>query len=270
MLKNELKEQAERIAEQVAPLFATAYKLGKKYDQTRREQSKAENRANSWNHPNERLDWDYIDHRGQTKQEREEIRALFKDNPRDWSAKVSQMWENCHNAEARHTVARINFNNFLNYMARYLGDLIRPIWRELIDRHALLSLADYINEKNHKKDDHSAGAVWVGLYLTNCEIDKNDARKVGQWARIEAHIWTGWACGISGECSRYYQINPDEVWHFAELPPLLTIKQYQKNAAKISQKVKEIETARDQLAEFAKACGLLGYVEIVGTIQKTK
>ena len=111
---------------------------------------------------------------------------------------------------------------------------------------------------------------WVGLYLTNCEIDKNDARKVGQWARIEAHIWTGWACGISGECSRYYQINPDEVWHFAELPPLLTVKQYQKNAAKISQKVKEIETARDQLAEFAKACGLLGYVEIVGTIQKTK
>ena len=270
MLTNELKRTAEEIAIQVAPLFAAAYKLGKKYEQTRREQARAENRANSWNHPNERLDWDYTKNRGQKQEEREQVRALFKENPRAWSDQVAQMWKACHEAEDRHTVARVNFINYLNYFARYLGDLIRPYWRELIDRRGLLSLADYINEKNHRKGDHSAGAVWVGLYLSNCEIDANDPKKVGQWARIESHIWTGWACGISGECSRYYQKNPDEVWHFAELPPVMTVSRYQKASAKIAHKVKEIETARDELAEFASKCGLRGFVEIVGTIQKTK
>ena len=263
MLVKELQPKAEAIAEKMRPLFATAYKLGKKYDTTRNEQRKAERVASSWNHPNPCEDWHYKRDGGITEQEREEVRRVYNENKKEWHEITAQKWQDLHRAEIVHRCARINFINYLNYMARYLGDLIRPIWRELIERRGLLTLAEVINKANPRKD-HSAGACSCGLYFDRYENDEAPS------ARIQAVIYTGWACGISGECSRWYQTNPAEVWHFAELPQMITPKQYEKNAAKIVAMVQDIEQRRDKLQEFARACGLLGFVEIVGTIQKTK
>lgn len=269
MLNKELQTKAEQIAETMSPLFATAYKLGKIYDRTRGEQHHAERVAGSWTHPNPCEDWHYQRDGGITEQEREEVRRVYNANKREWHTLTDQKWEEAHKAQTAHRVAYINFTNYLNYMAHYLGDIIRPNWREWVDRRGLSTLAEVINRKNPRKD-HSAGACSCGLYLESHELDKDDPHKVGQFARIECNIYTGWACGISGEKSRIYQTNPAEVWHFAELPPIMTASKYEKNAAKIAAKVQEIEKARDDLQQFARSCGLLGFVEIVGTIEKTK
>ena len=267
MLKNELKPQAERIAEELRPIFGTLYKLGKTYDNTRAKQHKAERIAHSWQWKDSARDWDYIGDNTSTKEERENIRATYQKSPKEWAAILEGKYKEMHQAENAHTVARLNFINYINYAARVLADMIRPIWRELVERRGLETLAEIINEKNPRKD-HSAGACSVGLYLRSAELS-NDHTTAGQYARIEAHFFTGWACGISGECSKYYQINPAEVWHFAELPQMMTAKTYERNKAKAAQMVAEIESKAETLREFVQRCGLFGFVDIV-TIDKTK
>lgn len=268
MLNKENTKKAEQIAETMRPLFATAYKLGKIYDRTRAEQHHAERVAGSWTHPNPCEDWHYQRDGGITEQEREEVRRVYNSNKSEWHTITDQKWEEAHKAQTAHRVALINFKNYLNYMAHYLGDIIRPNWREWVERCGLSTLAEIINRKNPRKD-RSAGACSVGIYDRGGELNP-DKTKEGQYLRIETAIYTGWACGISGEKSRIYQTNPAEVWHCAELPPIMTASKYEKNAAKIAAKVQEIEKARDDLQQFARSCGLLGFVEIVGTIKKTK
>lgn len=268
MLNKKMQQQAENIAEAMRPIFARAYELGKKYDKTRNQQHKAERIAHSWQYKDSRRDWEYITEGTHTQEERDDIRAIYENNPRHWHEVLETKYKEQHAAETAHQCARINFINYLNYAARFLGDMIRPIWRELVNRRGLETLAEIINQKNPRKD-HSAGACSCALYLRSAELNDNNPAEVGQYARIEAAIYTGWACGICGECARYYQINPAEVWHFAELPHLLTVRQYEKNKAKAAQKVAEIENQAEELQRFAAGCGLLGFVDIV-KIEKTK
>lgn len=267
MLNKENQKKAEQIAEQLRPVFAMLYKLGKIYDNARTNQHKAERIAHSWQWKDSARDWDYISDKTHTKEEREQIRAIYKENPKEWAAILENKYKIMHQAENAQTVARLNFINYINYAARVLADMIRPIWRDLVERRGLETLAEIINEKNPRKD-HSAGACSVGLYLRSAELS-SDHTTAGQYARIEAHFFTGWACGISGECSKVYQINPAEVWHFAELPQMMTAKTYERNKAKAAQMVAEIESKAETLREFVKSCGLFGFVEIV-TINKTK
>lgn len=266
MLTKETLQKAEKIAQDVAPVFEVLYKLGRNYDKTRNELRHAERVAHSWQFPRAVSDWEYIADNTHTKAEREQIRTLHENNPREWARILEEKYKAQHESETAHRVARINFINFINYSAQYLADLIRPIWRELVERRGLETLAGIINQRNRKKD-HTAGACSVGLYLRDAEITK-DKTTAGQYARIEINFYTGWACGIYGECSKIYQINPAEVWHFAEIPQKLTISQYKKDVAKVSQMVGDIERKAETLREFVRGCGLLGFVEIIKTTKE--
>ena len=269
MLNKENTKRAEEIAQQLTPLFKNAYKLGALFDLTRDKMKDAEKMAKSWQYPQAASDWEYIEPYGnQTKSEREYIRNIKENAPREWAARVAIYWERLHRAEDEHTAARINFTNYLNYFAAFLADLIRPIWRELAERQGLKTLAEIINQKNPTKD-RTAGACRVAIYERGGELTQ-DKNASGQYMRIECAIYTGWACGISGECCKVYKKNPAEVWHYAENPQEMTAAQYRRNKEKIAQKVAAIEKARDELQQFARACGLLGFVEIVGEIKKTK
>lgn len=261
MLNKENTKKAEEIAEQLRPLFARAYELGKKYDKAMTQAYKRGEIANAWQYRTRPgcqavgLDPDQL----------EKIR---QENPKRWHEELQKAYKSKYDAEDRERVALINFKNYLDYFARFLGDMIRPIWRELADRQGLHTLAEIINQKNPRKD-HSAGACSVGIYDRGGELNP-DKTKEGQYLRIETAIYTGWACGISGELSRYYQINPAEVWHYAEEPQEMTTNQYKKNSQRIAQDVAKIEKMCDNLQEFAKGCGLYGFVEIVKNVEKGK
>lgn len=263
MLTNELKTKAEEIAEELRPVFAMLYKLGKTYDNARAKRWKAEKVASSWQWKDAGKDWEYLADKIHTKEEREQIRAIYKKDPREWDTILQSKYKKQHQAESAERVARINFINYINYAARVLADMIRPIWRDLVERRGLETLAEIINKENPRKD-HSAGACSVGLYLRSADLT-SDKKAEGQTARIEIDFFTGWACGISGECSKYYQINPAEVWHFAECPQMMTVKTYERNKAKATQMLKKIESSAEELREFAENCGLLGFVEIIKT-----
>lgn len=259
MLTKAMTQKAHEIAEKMRPLFATAYKLGKVYDKAREKQSKAETLHKSWTFKDAGSDWEYL-REGLTQEHRDEVRETYERNPREWADKCAEAYTKQCEAETAHRVAHINFSNYLQFMAHYLGDLIREDWRELIKRQGLQTLAEIINKENQRKD-HSAGACYCALYL----------RQLGEgYARIETAIYTGWACGVSGEKARYYQTNPAEVWHYAEEPHRMTAKEYTKNARKIARTVAKIKQERDDLQAFARSCGLLGFVEIVGDITTTK
>ena len=267
MLTKELKPKAEQIAEQLKPLFYRAYELGRIYDNTRKRQRKAERVAHSWNHPAEGLDWQYKEDGGIMKEEREEVRALYSKDKRAWSERTDQEWIKAHKAATAHTCARINFINYLNYFAEYLADLIRPNWREFVERQGLATLSETINKLNPRKGDHTAGDCSAFVYLRGGEL-MTDHENPDNWARLEVCIYTGWACGISGECLKIYQKNPAEVWHSAEARPLVTPKQYERAAAKIKNYITKAETVRKECREFAQSCGLLGFVEIISNIEK--
>lgn len=265
MLTKEMKTKAEQIAEEIKPVFENLYKLGLIFDRARAKRYKAEKVAHSWQWTDSGKDWEYIGDRIHTKEEREQIRKIQEESPKEWAQILEGKYYEQHEAETAYTVARINFINYINYAALLLADMIRPIWRGVVNFRGLETLAEIINEKNPRKD-HTAGACSVGLYLRSAEL-KNDPKEAGQYARIEAHFFTGWACGISGDCSKIYQINPAEVWHFAELPPMLTNKQYKKDSRKIAQMVQDIKNKAEELHSFASSRGLVGFVDLV-TVQK--
>lgn len=269
MLNKENTKKAEQIAQQLKPLFFRAYELGRIYDNTGKRQRHAERVARSWNHPAEGLDWQYKEDGGITKEEREEVRALYFKDKRAWSEKTESEWIKAHKAATAHTCARINFKNHLDYMAEYLADLIRPNWREFVERQGLATLSEIINKLNPRKGDRTAGDCSAFVYLRRGEL-MTDHEDRENWAQLEINIYTGWACGISGKCWKTYQQNPAEVWHSAEPRPLVTPKQYEKAAAKIKNYITKAETIREECREFAKSCGLLGFVDIIGDIQKTK
>ena len=268
MLNKENTKKAEQIAEQLRPLFARAYELGAIYEKTRNQQHKAQRVAHSWQFLASGRDWEYISDNTNTQKEREEMRKIKEENPRKWAEILENKYKKEHDTATAHQVARINFINYLQYFARYVGDLIRPNWREFAERQGLQTLAEIINQKN-PRPDHSAGACSVSIYNRGGEL-ATDKTQAGQYLRIECAIYTGWACGISGNLSRVYQINPAEVWHYAEEPHRITQSEYIKNSRKIAQQVEKIKEMRDNLQEFARACGLLGFVPIVGQIEETK
>lgn len=261
MLNKENTKKAEQMAEQLRPLFATAYELGAIYDRARNKAYKAGQVARAWQYRTrpdcEGVGLDF-----------EKVQTIRKENPSKWHEELKNAYKKQYAAEDGERVAYINFSNYLQYFARYVGDLIRPNWREFAERQGLQTLAEIINQKNPRKD-HSAGACSVAIYNRGGELT-TDKTQAGQYLRIECAIYTGWACGISGNLSRVYQINPAEVWHYAEEPHRITQSEYIKNSRKIAQQVEKIKEMRDNLQKFARACGLLGFVPIVGQIEETK
>lgn len=267
MLNKENTRKAQEIAEALRPLFAKAYELGKKYDETRQQLAKAEQAAQSFHDRHEGRDWAYLPPYGnQTKEQREKVRAL---GLKEWGEGLELKYKEAEEKRNKHQAARINFVNYLNYFADRVCDLLRPNWRAFYDRQGFRTVADIINQANPRKD-HSAGACSVAITPESGTIYTDDPQAVGQCLRVSVLVCTGWACGCCGERSRYFQINPAEIWHDAKEPQQMTAKQYKANTAKIAQKVASIEKARDDLAGFARSVGLLGFVDIVGTIQKTK
>ena len=259
MLNKENTKKAEEVAAQLDSMFAAAYKLGKIYDKTRKEQHQADQRLESWEHPDAARDWHYKND-GITQREREQVRALYYANKKEWNKRIEMARAAVYKAEDKHRVARINFINYMNYFAAHLGDLIHPYWRAFVSRQGLHNVAEIINNR-HPRKDSSAGACSVGIYNEGGELYENP-NEPGQHLRIECHIYTGWACGITGKDSRIYQVNPGEVWHVAELPPVMTVKDYTKNKTRIEMEKKKIKKARDDLYRFAISSGLLGFVNI--------
>ena len=106
MLNKENTKKAEEIAEQLRPLFARAYELGKKYDKARAQAYKRGEIANAWQYRTRPgcqavgLDPDQL----------EKIR---QENPRRWHEELQKAYKNKYDAEDRERMAFINFKNYL-------------------------------------------------------------------------------------------------------------------------------------------------------------
>ncbi len=263
MLNKENTKKAERIAEELKPLFFRAYELGAIYDKTRERLQKAGEIVSAYYYTTRPdcaaagLDFDKI--------------TELKHNPAtvgEWSRLYHESLKKESRAKIAHDVAAINFKNYVDYFAALIADYIRPNWREFIQRGGLSTLAEIINK--NAKNDHTAGAVSVWVFLDRAEFDPKDPTKPGNWARVVVNLSPGWACGVSGHCGKYYQNNPGEVWHSAEVPPLLDVAQYQKGLNKIKKYFQKAEAIRAECLSFAKSAGLLGHVAIIDTIKETK
>lgn len=254
MLNKENTRRAETIAEELKPLFYRAYELGAIYDKTRERLQKAGAVVDAYYYTTRHdcaaagLDFDKIQE--------------LKHNPariKEWGALYDKALHQQSRAEMAHNVAAINFANYINYFADLVADYIRPNWQELTKRGGLSTFADIINK--HARHDHTAGAVSISLYLQDVGND---------WARVSVSICPGWACGVHGGRSRYYQNNPGEVWHFAELPPVLDVAKFNAAQLKIKKIIDKAESIRAECLQVAKAAGVLGFVEIIGAINTTK
>lgn len=254
MLNKKNTKQAEQIAEELKPLFIRAYELGAIYDQTREELQKAGAVVSAYYYTTrcecERAGLDF-----------DKIQAMKHDPARvkEWGALYDEALHQESRAEMAHKVAAINFKNYIDYFAALILDYIRPYWREFIQRAGLSTLAEIINKANQTEKDHSAGAVSVSVYLKDLG---------GDWARVVVDVLPGWACGVSGHCGKYYQTDPEAVWHCAERPPLVDVEQFNKTQAEIKKLIKKAEAIREECEQVARAAGLLGHIEIISEIKK--
>ena len=265
MLNKENTKTSEQIAEELKPLFFRAYELGAIYDKTRNRLQKARQVKNAYFYTTRPdcaeagLDFDKI--------------TELKHNPAtvgEWSRLYNESIEKESRAEMAHEVASINFKNYIDYFAALIADYIRPYWREFIQRGGLSTLAEIINKAAPGVKDYTAGAVSVSVFLDRADFDPKNPTKPGSWARVVVDVLPGWACGVYGHCGKYYQNNPGEVWHCAEVPALVDIAKYKSAIEKIKDYFKKAETIRAECLSFAKSAGLLGHVAIIGTITETK
>ena len=128
-------------------------------------------------------------------------------------------------------------------------------------RGGLSTLAEIINKANQTEKNNSAGAVSVSVYLQDTGTD---------WARVCVSVCPGWACGVSGRVGKYYQINPREVWHFAELPAIVDPGKFIQAQNKINKLIQKAESIRAECLRVAKSAGVVGYCEIIQEIKKGK
>ena len=219
MLTKENTKKAERIAEELEPLFFRAYELGAIYDNTRERLHKAHSVKNAYYYTTRQdcaaagLDFDTI----QAMKHSHDPATV-----KEWDKLYNKSLKKESRAEDAHTVAAFNFKNYFDYFAALIADYIRPYWHEFAQRGGLSTLADIINRNATK--DHTAGAVSVSICLDRAEFDPKNPTAPGAFVRVSVTICPGWACGISGYIGKYYQNNPGEVWHSAELPPVLDIE----------------------------------------------
>ena len=247
MLNKETKQKAEEMAATLAPLFATAQKLGEKLQRASSETRKAHRIATAWQYP---TNTNYAEDAGESW---EEIQTTKAADFHKWAEILEAKYKTMHEKETAEECARLNYSNYARYICDTFAHLLHEgdTWALFYNKKGLESLADFIEEKcagacvSIDRDGTSweaFGSVRFYCYLIIRFYGVNGTR---------AKSW-----GTYAEISK----GDRREWEKPETPRLFTVAQYVRAVADLKKLENEAKTKAREHHEKARASGLIYFV----------
>ena len=261
MITNTGKKHAEEIAGKVAPLLQTAGQFARAWEKKDHEYIKARHLWRAWQHYPE---YDARENEPEDSTKAEEMRRT---NPREWSAMVDKYAEEMERARVSLFVARVNFQNILNYCAEMVAEIIRPYWKEYALRRGFEDLGALVSPSYDEKDKDTPHAFRVSFKISGGNLGTQFFPS--SFIRLTVAVYIGGiACGLSGKVEGVKMgedvpNTPREI----KQPHRLTVAEYVRAVDQLEKWKNQAEQVANQCAtksrELVQSLGLYGFAEFV-------
>lgn len=257
MLTKETKQQAEKIRDDVAELLANASQLLKKYGKAGKEYADASKHWKAWQH------FQSYEARTNTPEESQKAAQTYQARPKEWAATVDELEARKEAAAVSSFVARVNVNNFLNYAAQCVAELVRPFWRSFALRKGAEDLGELLTPPKYK-DVHAWESLKIYVNISGGNVGA--VLFPSSFIRLDVHITNGQ--GVSGhvEGVKMGEDVPDDPRRI-NAPKVLTVAQYEKITERLEAINNEARHTLNKLTGEARALvrgsGLYGFAEFL-------
>lgn len=248
MLNKEAKQITEKMANELAPLFAKAEKLGEKLRKQANETRKADNIARAWQYPDTR-GW-AVD----AGEDSETIQKIRNENPHEWHEILNNKYMMLHNAEELEKVARLNYRNYLAYICQYIAQLLHEgdTWVKYYEKKGLETLAEELRKVTGKNEK-------IYIYRDGTGFEPFGSDRF--YCYIKINIW-GVCCMSASDWATYaeHKKGSEKQYKQAKEPKIYTHAQY----IKIVKELKKLENESKEKArahhEKARETGLIYFI----------
>lgn len=270
MLTKETKQKAEAIRQDVADILGACSLMAKVWEKKGKEYRKARALWEVWQYKGESRLYDCGNlTEKERKEETERAKETRATDPRKWSQTVEELSNKAEAARIALYVARVNFQNYINYSAELVAELVRPFWQGFALRKGAEDLGEILTPKYNEKDKDTPHAFRVWFKISGGNVG---ARLFStSFIRLDSHISPrGIACGIYGDCEgvkmgEEVPNTPREI----KAPHLLTVAEYVRAVAKLEQLKNKAEKVASKCAresrDLVQSLGLYGFAEFLAS-----
>ena len=262
MLTKKAKAAAELMAEQIAELLKQCEKVAKDYEKKDREYYKARALFNAWQWFNR---WDYQE---QEPEETKKAEETHKTNPREWVRVVDRLADEQERARVSYFVARVNFQNFANYTAEKVAEIVRPYWRIVYPCGGFKNLGEAVSPTYKDADKHTAHALRVCFSVFSESIRAQGVEDPASFVRVSVGVYCGAPVGVSGhiEGIKMGDNLGDEPRDIKE-PHRLTVAEFLRVDKRLEQINAQARATLDKLTkearELVRGSGLYGFADFL-------
>lgn len=252
MLNKEQKQEAEKMAGKIAPLFKEAAKLAGVWIKTYKARRYTEQVAIFWQYVGTDSEGKYCEDVGE--EERNKARQTKAESRRTWSDILYAKYAEQSTAENNERAALANYINYLYFICENVGEMLRPYAWEIYQQKGdtFKQWAEILNTAQ-TLTEYTARRVYISIYLDSIFSDS---------ICLDIHTNGAGACGAFSHIYKYYKPDTSEPREIAK-PCKMTGKQWADRLAKLKQyeeKAREIQ--REQWRK-ARAWGMLDACELL-------
>ena len=245
MLTKETKRTAEQMGQTLAPLFATAQKLGEKLQKAAAETRKAHSVATAWQYPAQKY---YAEECGE---DSEEIQKMRNENAHEWHEVLYKKYDIVSQKETAEKVARLNYRNYLAFISDTIAHLLHEgdTWAQFYEKKGMQSLREYLAPLCGKGQ---------GLAITPDGTGWDAFGSPRFYCYYKITLWG--VCGVGASNWGTYQENKKEQgreWTKPQEPKRYTLAQYIKLVKQLKKLENEAKAKAREHHEKARASGLI-------------
>lgn len=263
MITNTGKKHAEEIAGKVAPLLATLSQFAKTWEKKDREHLKASQLWRAWQF------YGGYEATNTTPEESKKAEEMRHTNPKAWAQMVDKYTEEKERARVSLFVARVNFQNFLNYTAETIAEMVRPYWREYTLRRGFEDLGALLSPVYDDKEKDTPHAFRLSFKISGGNVGAQ--LFPSSFIRLTVAVYIGGiACGLSGKVEgvKMGEDVPDTPRE-TTAPHVLTVAEYVRAVEKLEQWKNQAEQVASKCAqqsrELVQSLGLYGFAEFMNS-----
>lgn len=250
MLTKEAKQIAEKMGQELKPLFETAHKLGETLKKARNNTSHAHRVATAWQYPSVK---GYADDAGE---DSETIQKTRNEEPKKWHDILQDKYIKLNECETLENVAKLNYRNYISYICDYIADFLHrgDTWAKFYEKKGLETLSDLLREQ--ARDKKGQGYMYISRDGTGWEAFGSP--------RFYCYLYISFygVCSINAKNWGTYQENskseePCRMWEKPKEPKRYTLAQYLKLIKELKTLEADAKEKARQHHQKAKESGLI-------------
>ena len=264
MLTKKAKTAADTIREEIGALIKQGETVAKFYEQTDRHYLTARSLWHCWQ-------WcESYESTHDQPEEAAKAKATRETNPREWSQTVDKLSEEMEAAHIVYYVARVNFQNFADYIARKVAEIVRPYWRDFFACGGFKDLGGYLSPYYEKKDTNTAHAFRLVFSVYSENIRAAGVQDSASFIRLNVAAYVGAPVGVSGKVEGV-KMGEDvaDIPQEIPTPHRLQVNEYKRIVKRLEAINHQARETLDKLTNEARALvkgsGLYGFAEFLAS-----